>query len=73
MVTFYAKDHQIYTEDEARGQALEMIECNNLHIDALKELSYAVIWEMLKDCEKEEIIENLISEILDEEFDSRTF
>lgn len=73
MITLYTRDNQIYTQDEAIEKAQEIVEYNGLYLDALKQNSYATIWTMLKDCEKEDIMDELITEILKEEFESRTF
>ena len=71
---YYDCDHwELITADEAETRAKEIIELNDLHIEKLEKLTLHTIWTMLKPEYQEQILDELIQEVLQEDFVCRTF
>lgn len=68
MKVYYDKiNEELITEEEAREIALEEITRGEFYLDALRELSYESIWEMLSEEQQNKILDNEIKDYLEDE------
>lgn len=73
-VYYDTNSKELLTEQEANDKAYEIMQGDpQLYLDTLMSYPAFQIWEMLKDEEKENIINETINGILDEEFYCREF
>lgn len=73
-VYYDTNSQELLTEQEANDKAFGIIQGEpQLYLDTLMSYPAFQIWEMLKDEEKENIINETINGILDEEFYCREF
>ena len=74
MIIYYDTNRaEILTADEAYERALETIENEELYIDELKSLSPQILWTMLDENHRADILNELVDIVLKEDFICRNF
>lgn len=67
MKVYYDKwNEELVTEEEARKTALEVVVQEGTYLEALREMSYESIWDMLSEEQQDKILDKEVEDYLED-------